>query len=169
MGAKMDDATFSEEEILKHAIVPEDIEKRPNLMPLAIEWPDEFYALDKTPIQIHFDKRSYDFQEVGLALVKPDLASPIQFRLYSTDESPAPSIVDGWVRQAGACCIGQAALRGSSHHSRRSFPRTPVLLPQPRLMPAPVEAPLKIMDCRLIALPRSSLGTSSGTSAPRVG
>jgi superfamily II DNA or RNA helicase len=87
MGAKMDDATFSEEEILKHSIVPEDIDKRPNLMPLAIEWPDEFYALDKTPIQVHFDKRSYDFQEVGLALVKPDLASPIQFRLYSTDES----------------------------------------------------------------------------------
>jgi superfamily II DNA or RNA helicase len=87
MGAKMDDATFSEEEILKHSIVPEDIDKRPTLMPLAIEWPDEFYAFDKTPIRIHFGERSYDFQEVGLALVKPDLVSPIQFRLYSTDES----------------------------------------------------------------------------------
>ena len=87
MGAKMDDAAFSEEEILRNSIVPEDIDKRPNLMPLAIEWPDYFYALNKTPIRIHFGKRSYDFQEVGLELIEPDVASPIRFRLYSSDES----------------------------------------------------------------------------------
>jgi len=87
MGAKMDDVAFSEEEILKHSIVPEDIEKRPHLMPLAIEWPDEFYALDKTPIRIQFGEREHDFQDVGMLLVGPDLVSPIRFRLYTSNES----------------------------------------------------------------------------------
>lgn len=87
LGAKMDDGTFSEEEILKHSIVPEDIEKRPDLMPLAIEWPDFFYAHNNTRIEVRFGRQSYDFEEVGFDLVDPDLVSPIRFRLHAAKAS----------------------------------------------------------------------------------
>ena len=64
-----------------------EIELRPDLMPLAIEWPDSFYLRREDATQIYFGDRVYDFDQVGLQLVNPNRSKPIHFRVYTNDQT----------------------------------------------------------------------------------
>jgi superfamily II DNA or RNA helicase len=87
VGLKLQNRTFSEDEILRNSIIPTDIETRPDLMPLAIEWPDSFYVRNEDATHLYFADKQYDFEEIGLELVDPDLAKPIRFRVFAVDQS----------------------------------------------------------------------------------
>lgn len=87
VGAKLQNASFSEEDILKNSIIPVEIEARPDLMPLAIEWPDSFYMRTEEATRIYFGDKEFDFDQVGLELVEPALSKPIQFRIFTNDQS----------------------------------------------------------------------------------
>jgi len=87
IGTQLQDATFSEQNILDNSIVPEDISQRPALVPLAIEWPDGIYERDDALIQIQFDSRKTPLYNVGLELLTHDETSPIQFRIFTEKDS----------------------------------------------------------------------------------
>jgi superfamily II DNA or RNA helicase len=87
VGSKIADSSISEDDILKNTIVPTDIEERPKLFALAIEWPDSFYARTEDAIHIGFGQSKYSFHEVGLELINPDDSSPIRFRVFTETDS----------------------------------------------------------------------------------
>ncbi len=87
IGAKLQNRTFSEEDILKNSIVPMEIETRPDLMPLAIEWPDGFYLRAEDATTIYINDLEYDFDQVGMELVNPDRSGPIKFRVFTNDHT----------------------------------------------------------------------------------
>ena len=87
VGAKLQNRSFSEEDILKNSIIPVEIETRPDLMPLAIEWPDGFYLRTEDATRIYFGDREYDFEQVGLELVEANRSNPIRFRVFTNDQS----------------------------------------------------------------------------------
>lgn len=87
VGAKLQNASFSEEDILKNSIIPVEIEVRPDLMPLAIEWPDSFYMRTEDATQVYFGDEKYDFDQIGLELIEPDRLKPIRFRVFTNGQS----------------------------------------------------------------------------------
>lgn len=87
VGLKLQNRSFSEEDILKNSIIPTDIENRPDLMPLAIEWPDSFYLRNEDATHVYFGDKQHDFEEIGFELEEPDLLKPIRFRVFSVDQT----------------------------------------------------------------------------------
>lgn len=87
VGRKIQNRSFSEDEILRNSIIPTDIEVRPELMPLAIEWPDSFYVRNEDATRFYFGDREYDLEEIGFELVDPNLTGPIRFRVFTVDQS----------------------------------------------------------------------------------
>jgi superfamily II DNA or RNA helicase len=87
VGAKLQNRSFSEDDILKHSIIPTEIEERPALMPLSIEWPDSFYLRNEDATAIYFEDEKFDFDRVGLEIANADLTSPVYFRIFSTESS----------------------------------------------------------------------------------
>jgi superfamily II DNA or RNA helicase len=81
VGTKLDDTSFSEADIIKNSIIPEEIETRPKLVPLAIEWPTSFYGMNDSSIHVWFQDREEPFHNVGLELIVHDDKTPIQFRI----------------------------------------------------------------------------------------
>jgi superfamily II DNA or RNA helicase len=87
IGTKLLDVGFSEESILKNSIVPEDISTRPVLVPLVIEWPTTFYALDDADLSVDFGRGTVPLYRVGLKLLTHDETSPILFSVFSEEDA----------------------------------------------------------------------------------
>jgi hypothetical protein len=92
IGAKIQNNAYSEEDILKNSIVPVDIDARPALMPLGIEWPDTFYSRTEDATKVYFGDQRHDFYEVGLELLNRDLVNPIKFRVFTPTASATYAI-----------------------------------------------------------------------------
>jgi hypothetical protein len=69
-------------------MVPEDITGPPDLYPLTIEWPDEFYQRMEESVFIQWGSERVPFFNVGLDLIDPAPKIAIRFRV-STEKTSA--------------------------------------------------------------------------------
>lgn len=84
VGAKLIDTSISTTTIFENVISPELIAARPALVPLAIEWPDEFWERGEEMIHLDFGNgHVVPFFEVELALTEHERTGPIRFSIQS--------------------------------------------------------------------------------------
>lgn len=88
IGAKLLDSTIEPDSFLQDSMVPEDIPGPPDLYPLTVEWPDEFYQRMEDSVFIEQGAERVPFFNVGLDLIDPAPKVTIRFRV-STEETSA--------------------------------------------------------------------------------
>ena len=88
IGAKLLDSTIEPDSFLQDSMAPEDITGPPDLYPLTIEWPDEFYERMEETIFIHLGTERVPFFNVGIDLIDPAPKSAIRFQV-STETTSA--------------------------------------------------------------------------------
>ena len=87
VGKKLLDETISSKDFLEHVIVPEHLDERPRLVPLAIEWSEELLHRSETTFQVNVAGDIVPFFEAGLELVDPSSDGPLRFRVYTASKS----------------------------------------------------------------------------------
>ena len=83
VGQKLLNDDISTREILEHVIVPEKITKRPELVPLMIEWPHYFLTRDAEAVRVEIEGEEYPFYEVGLEITTRTATGPLCFQVIS--------------------------------------------------------------------------------------
>lgn len=83
IGGKLLDESIVFADVLKSALVPRVISERPDLVPLAIEWPEEFYLRGEDAIHVEIGSERVPFYDAGLELVEHRPEGPIQFRVVT--------------------------------------------------------------------------------------
>lgn len=81
VGMKLLDSSISTEKILEHAIIPEVIEERPDLVPLTIEWPPYFLERNEEAVFVEIGDKVAPFYEVELEITTFSNTGPIRFCL----------------------------------------------------------------------------------------
>lgn len=87
VGEKLLDASISTEEILEHAIIPEQLEKRPPLVPTHIEWPVSFLRRSDEAVHVEIGSVSVPFYEADLQITTFDDSGPLCFRVVADGQS----------------------------------------------------------------------------------
>jgi len=93
IGGKLLDETISTDKILEHAIIPEEIQMRPPLVPLMIDWPPYFLERNEEAIFVEVNKRAVPFYEAQLDITTFNDTDPIRFRISIEEESADYEIV----------------------------------------------------------------------------
>ena len=86
IGGKLLDETISTDKILEHAIIPEEIQTRPSLVPLMIDWPPYFLVRNDEAIYVEVNKKSVPFYESQLDITTFNDTEPIRFRISIDEE-----------------------------------------------------------------------------------
>ena len=84
VGAKLTDENISVDDILRHVIVPKIVFERPKLMPLAIEWPEDFLTRPEQNILLDVDGHRVPLYEASIDITSFTEDGPIRF-VISTD------------------------------------------------------------------------------------
>ena len=79
--AKLTDATIDPDDYLKESMVPEDLNQRPQLFPIAIDWPDVIYERFEDRVSIESDTSAVSLFEVELELHEPSESGPLRFNV----------------------------------------------------------------------------------------
>lgn len=87
IGTKLVDETITTDLILKNLILPVKITERPSLVPLTIEWPEDFLSAEQQCIQIEINRKSAYLFETGLDLIDNTKEGSLKFRLSVEDET----------------------------------------------------------------------------------
>lgn len=87
VGAKLIDPLIEPDSFLLDSMVPEDIVKPPDLYPLTIEWPDEFYQRSEESIVIDRGTVRAPFFDVGIDLIDPAPGQQIRFSVFTEEFS----------------------------------------------------------------------------------
>lgn len=88
VGAKLLDTTISTVDVLKHALIPEELHERPRQVPLVIEWPEELLRRSEDVVRFEIGGGVVPFADVGVELVNHDESGPIRFKVF-TDATSA--------------------------------------------------------------------------------
>ena len=83
VGEKLLDETISVEDVLDHVLIPEEVVERPPLVPLAIDWPDEFLQRSEEAIEVDVNGEIVPFYEAGIELIKHEAHGPLCFRIFT--------------------------------------------------------------------------------------
>jgi superfamily II DNA or RNA helicase len=83
VGAKLVDETIDTDAIFRHFAKPTVVKARPNLVPLAIEWPLAFLAEQEDRISVKVKAHESLFFDVGLEIVEHSRDKPIRFRVVT--------------------------------------------------------------------------------------
>ena len=86
IGEKLLDETISTDKILEHAIIPEEIQTRPSLVPLTIDWPPYFLERNDEAIFVELNKKTVPFYESQLDIITFNDIDPIRFRISIDEE-----------------------------------------------------------------------------------
>lgn len=87
IGAKLIDDSITTDEIFKNFVKPIPVKERPNLIPLAIEWPLDFLEEQEKNILVSIGNKKVPFFEVGLDITNYTRNEPICFRLTVEENS----------------------------------------------------------------------------------
>lgn len=87
VGAKLLDDAIDIEQMFRGFIIPERVTERPPLVPLAIEWPAEFWQRSEESITVRFGEAEQPcaFYETSLELNSHEREGTIQFRVLSEE------------------------------------------------------------------------------------
>ena len=81
VGAKLVDATIDPDAVLSGTLETKIVKRRPDGMPVGVDWPEEIYTSSETPWSVSLDGTKLHISEVDLELVDPTLAGPIKFAI----------------------------------------------------------------------------------------
>jgi len=81
VGSKMLDNSINTDNVLKEAIYPKIIDKRPELFPITIEWNEDIYVRNEDAIYLIKNKIQYPFYTFDLELIEQSLDKNIKFIL----------------------------------------------------------------------------------------
>lgn len=87
LGEKLLDDTISVDQILKDAMVPEEVDQRPQLIPMAVEWPTAVWARPEDTIFIDVAGDIAPLYEVGIELLTYASTGPLRFRVFTQTKS----------------------------------------------------------------------------------
>lgn len=87
IGRKVLDGSINVKSIMEHVIVPTQIRERPSLVPLTIEWSEDFLQRREDSIHIDIAGEVVPFYEAGLELVGHAADGPIRFRIFTETKS----------------------------------------------------------------------------------
>ncbi|MFM0309648.1 DEAD/DEAH box helicase family protein [Paraburkholderia sp. RL17-383-BIF-A] len=83
VGAKVVDETIDPEGVLKGTLIPKLVKVRPEVMPIAVEWPDCVYQEHESVFSVQLGKgAATEFWYLGIELVSPAETGDIVFRLF---------------------------------------------------------------------------------------
>jgi superfamily II DNA or RNA helicase len=83
LGEKILDKSINVDEIFNGVLIPVIIDNRPQLYPLTIEWPLEFYTDIKANINIIYKEEKIDFDEIDILLDEPTENGNLIFKIKS--------------------------------------------------------------------------------------
>ncbi|MGQ7908739.1 DEAD/DEAH box helicase [Burkholderia sp. BC1] len=85
VGSKVIDQTINPEDVLKGTLIPKLVQQRPDVMPIAIEWPDSIYQDHESvfSVQVGEHGAKADFWDLSLELVAASDSGEIKFRVVS--------------------------------------------------------------------------------------
>jgi hypothetical protein len=86
LGAKLQDTSISPREALDHVLIPEVIQTRPDLVPLAVEWPDELLLANQDALYIEIGERSAPLLECDIRLANHNRIGPLVFEIAVADQ-----------------------------------------------------------------------------------
>ncbi|NEU13683.1 hypothetical protein G3T14_16305 [Methylobacterium sp. BTF04] len=81
VGAKLVDETISTEQVFSGVILPRPLTERPKLVPVVIEWPEEFLLRSEDVIRIEIDGEAVPLYEASLDILDFTDDGPIRFRV----------------------------------------------------------------------------------------
>jgi superfamily II DNA or RNA helicase len=81
MGAKLRNDTISTRDVFTNVILPEEIKERPALVPLLVDWPEDFLKRSEDAITIIIDGEQVPFYEAELRVLTFKQEGPILFRV----------------------------------------------------------------------------------------
>ena len=86
-GAKLLDDSISVEEIFKNILVPKQLQERPALVPLTIEWSEDFLLRSEDSIRLDVAGEVVSFFDAGMELVEHKNSGPLRFRIFTENNS----------------------------------------------------------------------------------
>lgn len=93
IGTKLLDDAFSATEILKYVLRPTQIIKRPDLVPVTIEWPEDLLLKSEETVELNIAGEVIPLYEAGIELTDLNKTGPIKFRVFSERKNAEYKIV----------------------------------------------------------------------------
>ena len=87
IGKKLTDGSISVDRIFDNLIVPRPVTKRPNSVPIGIEWSEFFLGREEDHVYFDVAGEEVPFYEVGLELCHHDISLPLRFRVFTSNNS----------------------------------------------------------------------------------
>ena len=120
VGAKVSDETIDPEKVLEGVLVPEHITRKPNLIPIAIDWHESIYRNSERSYQISFDTYSAPLYAVELQIHNIlSLDEYLMFSLNHNDAEVRYHLIFDSSRTKGYRIevVGSSDVRFSSHNT----------------------------------------------------
>lgn len=87
VGEKLVDKTISTNSILNAVMRPEQVIERPKAVPIAIEWPDEFFVRNYDVMKIEIDGNAVPFFDTEIELLSRSDVGSLQFKVQADGRS----------------------------------------------------------------------------------
>jgi len=87
LGDKMLNANINPDDVLKNAIFPKTIIKRPELYPISIDWNEDLYLQNEDAIYLVKGELLYPIYHFDIELINPSVDGRIQFQIKHNDFS----------------------------------------------------------------------------------
>ncbi len=87
LGEKLLNVAIDPDAVLKGTLQSEIVTDRPPIMPIAVDWPEEFYRDIESALNFFVDDQQWPLFETSIELVSPEQTGDIQFRLFRDDDS----------------------------------------------------------------------------------
>ena len=86
IGAKLLDSSISPDDVLAGTLIPELLERRPELVPLSIDWPESVYTEPEKNWIITLNGKDHLLSGVSINLVRPSENGPLRFAVASEND-----------------------------------------------------------------------------------
>ncbi len=87
VGQKVTDASIDPDEIFRHCLLSRILERRPDKMPIGIDWPSEIYLEPERRWEFVLNEDVSPITVTAIELVSPTLNAPLRFRVYTESQS----------------------------------------------------------------------------------
>lgn len=85
IGKKLIDESITQDEFLKGFLIPEKIKKRPEFVPIAIDWQGDTYSSHELSLPIYYGKKSLLLFDLDLSIKSHDSKSDLEFNICHED------------------------------------------------------------------------------------
>lgn len=87
IGGKVTDPSIDPDEIFRHCLLSQILERRPDKMPIGIDWPAEIYMEPERRWEFVLDDEVVPITNTTIELVSPALHTPLRFRVRTESQS----------------------------------------------------------------------------------